>query len=41
MKEIVKLSNKNCTKCPFKQLEIITFSPETIIKSCTKCNNNE
>jgi hypothetical protein len=39
MKEIIKLNNQNCVKCPFKQLEIITFNP--IIKSCQKCNDNE
>jgi hypothetical protein len=36
---MIVLKNSNCEKCPFKQLEIITFNP--IIKSCTKCNTNE
>ena len=39
MKDIIKLSSKNCEKCTFKQLEIVAFNP--IIKSCIKCNNNE
>ena len=40
MKEIVKLNNKNCNKCPFKQLEIVTFNNSEIIKSCTICKEN-
>jgi len=39
MKEIVKLSNNKCAKCPFKKLEIVSINP--VIKTCKNCNNNE
>lgn len=38
MNEVVKLNNKNCTKCPFKQLEIISINP--VIKSCLMCKES-
>jgi hypothetical protein len=40
MNEIIKLGNNNCTKCQFKQLEIVAFNTNTIIKSCTRCKEN-
>lgn len=38
---MIKLTSKICEKCPFKQLEIVTFNKNTVIESCTRCNNNE
>lgn len=34
--EYIKLNNSECSKCPFKQLEVVAINP--IIKSCTLCN---
>lgn len=39
MRNIIKLPNKNCTSCPFKKLDVISFNSEIVIKSCTQCNN--
>lgn len=38
MDSIVKLQNKNCTKCQFKTLEIVSINP--VIKTCNKCKEN-
>lgn len=40
MNEVIKLSNNNCEKCQFKQLEIVAFNKNIIIKSCTQCKEN-
>ena len=40
MKNIIKLENNNCNKCPFQKLEIIAFNQTGIIKSCTRCKEN-
>lgn len=37
MKNIVKLDNQSCVKCPFQKLEIVAFNQAEIIKSCTRC----
>jgi hypothetical protein len=33
------LKNSNCKECPFKQLEIVAFDKDIIIKSCNQCKN--
>lgn len=33
------LKNSSCRQCIFKQLEVVTFTKDVVIKSCNKCNN--
>jgi hypothetical protein len=32
------LKSSSCKQCIFKQLEVVSFAKDVVIKSCNKCN---